>query len=228
MSDATIAMLIMLSLPLVMLLPFNRLDPMFEHPPDDFDGELDGPEIKPRADKIVAEASPASLRERWGRYVERFGALQRKYVDAETNPETWLYRPLLLDVTEADTAEFHRKFALASDVMGGEQPGTVEELDHAGGALHEAEQAWEVAVDSANHAGLPVLSSGQRAPLRRAQRALALALDERATLSERRLSLDSARGIAVELIEVMNPRQVEKASRAFSTFAGELEAGVAR
>ena len=156
-----------------------------------------------------------AIADRWANYKTRFATLQSEYLEAEMSPETWLYRPLLRDVTDPCTGTFHEKFAIASDVMGGSQPETLAGIDHAGTALHAAESAWRVAVDNASEVGVPVMSADQRAQLRRAQRALAVALDERASRPEREASLVAARDLAQQIFEAVMPRHKKAIDESF-------------
>ena len=166
------------------------------------------------APRTLPPREPA-IADRWANYKTRFAALQSEYLEAEMSPETWLYRPLLRDVTDPCTGTFHEKFAIASDVMGGSPPETLAGIDHAGTSLHAAESAWRVAVDNASEVGVPVMSADQRAQLRRAQRALAVALDERASRPEREASLVAARDLAQQIFEAVMPRHKKAIDESF-------------
>lgn len=165
-----------------------------------------------------------SASSRWNSYISRINTLKVEYLEAEMSGETWLYRPLLLDVENEHTSQFHVRFSLATDVLEGPMPDTLEGLDHAGSVLHAAEQAWRTAYRNAEYTGVPELDAAQRSTLRRAKRALAVALDERSPLPERLHSLKTARDLTQQIFEVLAPRQAPAISRSFKHTALELEA----
>lgn len=71
---------------------------------------------------------------------------------------------------------------------------------------------------------MPELDAAQRSTLRRAKRALAVALDERSPLPERLHSLETARDLTQQIFEVLAPRQAPAISRSLKHTALELEA----
>lgn len=116
--------------------------------------------------------------------------LDQKYANAETSPETFLKRPLILDVTYPATAEFHRARKTArialdtakNSISTGNIPANLHELDQ---KIETAHRAWDTLWNEANKTGIPLIE-GRKARL--LQKHLNVILDESATQAERSLN----------------------------------------
>lgn len=127
------------------------------------------------------------------RFEQEFHDLDQKYVNAETSPETFIKRPLILDVTYPTTAEFHRSRKAAHIQLqatrncielGLETPDMVE-LNQ---KIENAHQTWDILWNEANKVGIPLIE-GRKARL--LQKHLNVILDESATQAERSLNAKS-------------------------------------
>lgn len=119
---------------------------------------------------------------------ERYDTLLTDYAGTETNPETLLDMPAILDVKVPSTAAFHEALGTAGELFDDKDEGrrtpTSREIRD---AVSAAEQAWEHAVDTAMEIGL----SGLGVPdTRRVHRLVDLVFSESASTDERRVARD--------------------------------------
>lgn len=125
----------------------------------------------------------------WSLHDRSLRKLKAEYTAVETDPWTAFRRPLLTDVTEPLTAQFHEKFARARELDTEYRPTNRELVDRFGDAVREATAAWAAADQHARAVAVPTTSDAERRRLRRAEDALRLALDERTSPAERMVAL---------------------------------------
>lgn len=121
-----------------------------------------------------------------------FEQLETIYAQAETNKETLLYRPVILDVTYPETATFHREFnqarrelEIATLNIDKDLPVDTEKLEK---EIEQAQVAWDILMAKATQIGFPKIEGRQARLL---QKHLDTILDETVTDEERSLNLDA-------------------------------------
>lgn len=119
----------------------------------------------------------AELAGRWELLDNRYGEVSAKYVDAETNPEIVLDRPIIREVDHWATRKFHTTFSAAQAALERRL-----DIDYATTCVSDAEQAWSKLWRVACEVGLPGVSAGDR---RRAHNLLRRILDESVGAPER-------------------------------------------
>lgn len=145
------------------------------------------PSIRPSASTTVNDDNSERL---WSRHNSSLEELELKYVEFETDPWSAFRRPLLADVREAETAAFHQAMRHAQDLRTDTVPTSRRQIDEYGNAVHAAHMAWQIADQHARDIAVPTTTDSERRRLRQAEDALRIALDERATVSERRLAIE--------------------------------------
>lgn len=95
----------------------------------------------------------------WDLHVRDLNKLKAEYTAFETDPWTAFHRPLLSDVTEPLTAEFHRTFARAQKMHTEQQPTNRGLVDLFGNAVREANAAWMAADQHARAVAVPTKAS---------------------------------------------------------------------
>lgn len=126
----------------------------------------------------------------WSDAFAMWAQVKSDYTTYETDPQRVLSFPLIADVTEPETAAFHRAFDKAHSLARGTMPDNEADIEAFATAVDEARIALRAAIAHATKIGTTHLTTDQRDKLRRAQRALATALDENAPAGERQNALD--------------------------------------
>lgn len=151
----------------------------------------------------------------WDLHVRDLNELKAAYTAFETDPWTAFRRPLLADVTEPLTAEFHQRFAHAQELHTEQRPTSRELVDLFGDAVRAATAAWSAADQHARAVAVPITTDAERRRLRRAEDALRLALDERTSPAER--------SVALATVEQLIAGLTVMPTKARTTIVAELE-----
>lgn len=138
----------------------------------------------------ATDQNRGDLRRLWDRHCNSLAQLEADYVTFETDPWSAFHRPLLADVGEPETAQFHKALARAQDLRTDRVPDTRSWVDEFGDAVRDARIAWQVADRHARDIAVPTATEEDRRRLRQAEDALRVALDERAPIPERQAALD--------------------------------------
>lgn len=125
----------------------------------------------------------------WRHHNDSLAELEVQLVEFETDPWSAFRRPLLGDVREPLTAEFHMALGRAQDARTDTLPATRTKVDDYGELVRAATLAWEAADRHAREVAVPATSDSERRRLRQAEDVLRIALDERASIHERRIAL---------------------------------------
>lgn len=153
---------------------------------------LSGPPIivpVSRSSRTSGSCLSAESARLWGRHLDALAELESQYTQFETDPWLAFRRPLLADVTEPQTADFHDALRQAQDLRTDEVPALRDLVDEFGAAVRAATRAWEAADKHAREVAVPTTTDSERRRLRQAEDALSLALDERTSSAERRVAL---------------------------------------
>lgn len=129
-----------------------------------------------------------------------FEQLETIYAQAETNKETLLFRPIILDVTYPETAAFHRELKqaqleleIAAKNLENKVPINTDKLE---AEIAQAQRAWDVLVAKSIEIGFPKIE-GRKARL--LQKHLDTVLDESVTVEERNRNLEALTSILADV-----------------------------
>ncbi|MDN5757933.1 MAG: hypothetical protein L0H59_05285 [Tomitella sp.] len=143
----------------------------------------DRPDIAPQ-DSVAAGDTRTEL---WQQARARFDAVRSEYIEFETDPTGFFFRPLLADVTHPAVQEFHDAFAAAQSLYVDDErpPDDTQWVRQFAARAAAAESAWQAADELARATGTARLSPEQQQLMRRAASLVNLALDESASSTER-------------------------------------------
>lgn len=127
-----------------------------------------------------------TARSLWEKSLAQHNQLRSDYGSYETDPNEFFRMPILADITHPTVIAFHEAFAAADALrLDDHIPTDLNYVRTFADRVTVAGGAWKAAVSLARSVGDSPFNTRQQGLLRKAQRALALALDDTAPSSER-------------------------------------------
>ncbi|MFL0579531.1 hypothetical protein [Dietzia sp. 179-F 9C3 NHS] len=154
-----------------------------------------------RFDREMAEIEMKTL---WNTAKKRLRSIEERYTSVMCDPGTVLGAPLIDDLTHQPTAAFYTAWQAVREADQPVQPTDPERVREFHRATRALGEAWDTALADARRLGASTLSSADRKNLNLAKRLLATALDEGASVPERRGALDRARTL-IDRLGLMQP-----------------------
>jgi hypothetical protein len=118
--------------------------------------------------------------------LNRYNAIRDEYAAYATDPTQFFFRPLLSDLDHPAVQRFHDAFASADALrLDDHVPDDFQIVREFADRVSVAETAWRRADTAARNSGVSPFTTDQQKLLRRASRAISIALDESTPVNER-------------------------------------------
>ena len=167
-----------------------------------------------RAEKKAQSKQQDLISRRYEILAGRFQIVVDEFLEYEMDPGTIFKAPLILSSTFPLTADFHSSYAEVKEAFDTTpvHVATSEKLDHLDSQVDELEDAWFELVSKATEVKFPCIDEATR---RKAEKMLAVVLDESASEQERQSFSDGLVRLLLSMQEKMSDEEITKYGSVF-------------